>query len=232
MTFGCLKTTIESNLINSYKNEKDFKKTLREFKENVLKNKQLSQLYSLYEQLSTPQGLNESDAEYFLEEGIYLINQILPSVRMPKSSEKSKENGYADIDNLVYTTKSNLKERIESKKRILQTLKTETKQIKESVKIPVSSMVKIANQTLETYLESLDSESKKLFIDVIQKDKSELQNNYQSLKENTLQKLSSILSEQKDDELKNKLSDTIEKLQQEEFTQINYVKLINLENGL
>lgn len=232
MTFGHLKTTIESNLIDSYKNEKEFKKTLREFKENVLKNKELSQLYSLYEQLSTPQGLSNSDAEYFLQEGIYLINKILPYVKLPKASDKKKNNSYTDIDNLVYITKSNLKERVESKKKILEIISSQPKSLNESVKIPISSMVKIANQTFENYLDTLDETNKKLFIEILKTDSLNLEKKYQDLKENTLKKLSSILSEEKDNEITTKLSESIEKLQKEEFTQINYVKLLNLENGL
>ena len=47
MTFGKVKTIIENNLIDSYKNEKEFKKSLREFKHNVLENKNLSKIYVL-----------------------------------------------------------------------------------------------------------------------------------------------------------------------------------------
>ena len=59
MTFGTIKSIIENNLLESYKNEKEFKKTLREFKHNVLNNKSMSKAYTLYDQLSTPQGLND-----------------------------------------------------------------------------------------------------------------------------------------------------------------------------
>ena len=68
MTFGAVKSLIEKNLLESYKNEKEFKKTLREFKHNVLSNKSMSKAYTLYDQLSTPQGLSEQDAKYFIEE--------------------------------------------------------------------------------------------------------------------------------------------------------------------
>lgn len=232
MTFGYVKSRIESNLLDSYKNEKEFKKTLREFKENVLKNKELSKVYSLYDQLSTPQGLTQSDAEDFLTEGINLINKILPKIKLPSSSDKSKENSYSDIDNLVYTNKFDIKERVESKKNILKVLTTKTKTISETVNIPVSSMVKIANQTLENYIDTMDTESKKIFMSVIKKDKNNLEKEYSSLKENTLKKLNNILSEEKEAEIKTKITETIEKLQNEEFNQINYVKLISLDNGL
>lgn len=232
MTFGQVKSTIEENLLHSYKNEKEFKKTLREFKENVLNDKKFSKLFSIYEQLSTPQGLSEKDAEFFLNEGINLISKIIPSVKMPSSKNITKNNNYADIDNLVYTNKHNIIERIQSKKNILNLLMSETKKINESVKIPVSSMVKIANQTLENYIQSMDKDSKKLFLEVIKSDKDSLEKEYSTLKENTITKLNTLLSNQNEQEMKSKISETIEKLQNENFTQINYVKLISLENGL
>ena len=109
---------------------------------------------------------------------------------------------------------------------------SESKKINESVKIPVSSMVKIANQTLENYIQSMDKDSKKLFLEVIKSDKDSLEKEYSTLKENTITKLNTLLSNQNEQEMKSKISETIEKLQNENFTQINYVKLISLENGL
>lgn len=231
MTFGQVKSIIETNLLDSYKNEKEFKKTLREFKENVLKNKEISKLFSVYEQLSTPQNLNEKDAEHYLNEGLNLISKILPTVKLPYSNG-STNNLYSDIDNLVYTNKLDLKERVQSKKNILNTLMSESKKINEGVKIPISSMVKIANQTLENYVQNMDDDSRKLFIEIVKGDKKKMESEYNDLKENTITKLNQILSEQEEMDLKSKISETIEKLQKEEFTQLNFVKLVSLENSL
>ena len=122
MTFGHIKTAIEKNLLESYKNEKEFKKSLREFKTNILNNKSISKVYAVYDQLSTPQNLSESDAREFLSEGLNVIGKILPTIKLPKSLEESKENDYNNIDTLVYTNNLNLKERVEAKKSILNTL--------------------------------------------------------------------------------------------------------------
>ena len=81
MTFGKIKSIIEKNLLESYKDEKQFKKYLRHFKQNVLNNKSISRAYILYDQLSTPQGLSESEAKEFLEEGINLLDKIFPSIK-------------------------------------------------------------------------------------------------------------------------------------------------------
>ena len=66
MTFGLIKSVIENSLIESYKDEKSFKKSLMEFKQNILNNKDLSKVYSLYDELSNPKCLNEQDAKEFV----------------------------------------------------------------------------------------------------------------------------------------------------------------------
>lgn len=232
MTFGKIKSIIENNLIESYKDEKEFKKSLKEFKHNVLNNKPMSKLYSLYEQLSTPQGLNESDAKDFLEEGISLIQQLLPSIKLPKPISENIENKYSDIDALVYTNKLNLLERVNSKKNITSVLTLTNNVVKESINIPLKSMVSIANQTLNKYIDNLDESSKKEFIQLISEDSKSLENKFQTIRESAINKLSVILEKEEEFELKTKLSETIDRLKTEKFDQLNFLKLKNLEESI
>jgi len=232
MTFGHIKTAIEKNLLESYKNEKDFKKSLREFRANVLNNKSISKVYAIYDQLSTPQNLSESDAKEFLSEGLNVIAKVLPTIKLPKSLQESKDNDYKNIDTLVYTNNLNLKERVEAKKSILRTLMSENQKIQESIKLPVSSMVKIANQTLEHFIDSMDTESKKMFVDVVKSDSEKLKEEFSIMKESTLEKLNTLLKEESEDSLKSKLTETIEKIKTDEFSQLNYVKLVSLVKNL
>ena len=81
MTFGEIKSIIENNLLKSYNNKQEFKKSLKEFNQDVLNNKNMSRLYSLYDQLTTPQGLTETEAKDFLEEGINLIQKLTPTIK-------------------------------------------------------------------------------------------------------------------------------------------------------
>ena len=232
MTFGQIKSLVEQNLIESYKNEKEFKKSLKEFKHNVLNNKHMAKLYSLYDQLSTPQGLNESDAKDFLEEGINLIQQILPNIKLPKTLSENIVNKYSDIDSLVYTNKLNLLERVNSKKNITNVLTSNNNTIKESINIPLKSMVTIANQALHKYIETLDESSKKEFIQLISEDTKTLEDKFETIRENTIKKLNSILEKEQEVELKTKLSETINKLKSEKFDQLNFLKLKNLEESI
>jgi hypothetical protein len=232
MTFGKIKSFIENNLLESYKNEMEFKKTLREFKHNVLNNKSMSKAYNLYDQLSTPQGLNEHDAKEFLEEGISLLQKVLPLIKLPKSLSESVKNRYTDIDTLVYTQKLNLTERIQSKKNIVSVLTSQTNVIKESINIPIKSMVSIANQTLRNYLDTLDENSKKEFIQLVSEDTKILEDKFEVIRESAITKLQTLLEKENENEIKNKISETINKLKDEKFDQMNFLRLKNLEESI
>jgi hypothetical protein len=232
MTFGKIKSIIENNLLESYKDEKEFKKLLKEFKHNVLNNKTMSKLYSLYDQLSAPQGLNESDSKDFLEEGIGLIQQLLPSIKLPRTLYENVKNKYSDIDALVYTNKLNLLERVNSKKNITSVLTSKNNVVKESINIPLKSMVSIANQTLNKYIETLDESSKKEFLQLISEDSKSLEDKFETIRESTISKLNVILEKEEEIELKTKLSETIDRLKNEKFDQLNFLKLKNLEQSI
>lgn len=232
MTFGQVKSAIEKNLVESYKNEKEFRKSLREFKQNVLNDKNFSKVYNLYDQLSTPQGLTESDSIDFLQEGISLIQKLVSNIKLPKTISEMNYNDYSDIDTLVYSNKLDLHERVKAKKNILSVLQRQKSSLKETINIPVKSMVKIANQTLENYISEMDQESKKMFVELLSSDSKKLQENFSELKEKTLGKLNEIMKRENESEVVEKLTETIEKLKSEEFNQMNYVKLVNLEKNL
>jgi hypothetical protein len=232
MTFGQIKSLIEKNLLESYNNEAAFKKSLREFKHNVLNNKSISKVYNLYDQLSTPQGLSESDAKEFIEEGVNLLQRILPTIKLPKSLEEQVENNYKHIDTLVYTKNVSIKERVVAKKNIEAILKTNKGAIKESINIPVSSMVKIANQTLRNYIETMDENSKKEFFQIVSEDNKNLENRFEELKTSAITKLQSILENESENDVKTKINETIDKLKDEKFDQLNFLKLKNLESSL
>jgi uncharacterized protein (UPF0210 family) len=192
----------------------------------------MSKLYSLYEQLSTPQGLNESDAKDFLEEGISLIQQLLPSIKLPKPISENIENKYSDIDALVYTSKLNLLERVNSKKNITSVLTSTNNVVKESINIPLKSMVSIANQTLNKYVDNLDESSKKEFLQLISEDSKFLEDKFETIRESAINKLNVILEKEEEFELKTKLSETIDRLKTEKFDQLNFLKLKNLEESI
>lgn len=232
MTFGAVKSLIEKNLLESYKNEKEFKKTLREFKHNVLSNKSMSKAYTIYDQLSTPQGLSEQDAKYFIEEGINILNKVLPTVKLPSNVSEKTQNNYSDIDTLVYSQRINLIERVNAKKNLIKILTSSKDSIKESVNIPISSMVAVANQTIRNYIETLDENSKKEFIQIVSEDTKVLENRFETIRESAISKLNNILEKEEAQEMKTRISETIDKIKLEKFDQLNFLKLKNLEESI
>ena len=146
MTFGEIKSIIEKNLLESYSNPANFKKTLKEFKHNILENKSYSKLYSLYDDLSTPKNLSSEDAKEYLEEGISLIRQILENVKLPKNGS-NVENRYKDLDILVYLNTINIQERVQSKKNVLGVLMSKPK-INENLK---NQLLGLPTLVYETY---------------------------------------------------------------------------------
>jgi len=232
MTFGKIKSLIERNLLESYGNEKDFKRILKEFKYNVLRDKNLSKIYSIYDQLSSPQGLKEQEAKDFLQEGVNLLKELLPSVKLPKTIDESVENKYQKIDVLVYTNKVQLSERIECRREILNTLMSPKVERKDSINIPIKTMVNVANQTLRTYLDGLDETTKKEIFKLISEDSKKLETEFQTLKESAMSKLTKILENENESEMKDKITETIDRIKSEKFDQVNFMKMKSLVDSI
>ena len=232
MTFGTVKSLIEKNLLESYKNEMEFKKTLREFKHNVLNNKAMSKAYAIYDQLSSPQELGEQDAKEFIEEGISLLNKILPSIKLPITLSEKTENKYSEIDTLVYSQGVNLIERLNAKKNILKVITSTKESIKENINIPISSMVSIANQTVNNYILNLDENSKKEFFQIVSEDVKTLETKFETIKESAISKLTALQNSEDSQDIKTKISETIDKVKSEKFDQLNFLKLKNLEESI
>ncbi len=232
MTFGEVKSIIEESLIESYKDSKNFKSVMKEFHTNILTNKSLSKLYSLYDDLSSEKSLSEKEAKEYLEEGISLIRVILENAKLPKFSSKKIENKYKDLDTLVYTKNLNISERVSAKNNLISNLTKSPNSLKESINLPLTSMVSVANQTLKNYIETMDESTKKDFFKVIKSDQNDLEKEFGTIKESAINKLQTILEGENEFELKTKISETIDRLKNEEFNQMNFVRISSLEKSI
>jgi hypothetical protein len=161
-----------------------------------------------------------------------LLQRVLPSIKLPTNVSESVKNSYGDIDTLVYTQKMSLSERIKSKKNIVAVLTSKPQDIKESINIPVKSMVNIANQTLRNYLDNLDENSKKEFIQIVSEDTKVLEEKFEVIRESAISKLNTIMENENESEIKSRISETIIKLKDEKFDQMNFLRLKNLEESI
>ena len=238
MKFGELKSKIEAYLVESYKKNK-LKDSLFVFEQLVLKNKNISKIFFLYDELSQNKGLNESVANEFIHESIIAYENLYNKVQ-PKSLKELKswvghvqcENKYEEIDNLFSSNILTLESKIKSKKVIVESLKKQKPVEKESIKVPLNTMVKIANKTVENFISSLNESEKKELTTILNSPKEKIQENYNKQKELVLEKLSGKKENEKDAETIKTIDQVIEKIQSESFSEINYFKLKNLSEGL
>jgi hypothetical protein len=93
-------------------------------------------------------------------------------------------------------------------------------------------MVSIANQTLKNYLDTLDENSKKEFIQIVSEDTKILETKFETIRESAITKLKTILENENESEIKLKISETIDRLKDEKFDQMNFLRLKNLEESI
>jgi hypothetical protein len=238
MKFGILKSRIEDCLVESYRKD-SLKKNMFVFEELVLKNKSLSTLYFLYDELSKNKGLNESIVNDYINESIVLFENTVSKVDKNDLKELNmwvdhivSENRYEDIDNLFSSNVSTIEEKLKSKKTISENLKKSPEQEKEVIEVPLNSMVKIANDTIKTYIDGLNESEKKQLNVLLSTPDEKLNQKYDFLKEDVIEKLETLLSENEDSEVTQKINETINKLQTEGYDKINYFKLKQLRENL
>jgi hypothetical protein len=241
-TFGTIKTKIENTAVEFAK-KPEFKRFIFEFKHLVLENKDLSELYYIYDDLSSNKGLPTDIANDYINESIE-YSQILLESQSKRLKEinlwinswnKKTTNNYSDIDNAVY--KKGIRELetvLESKKNIKETLIKEFKNTlqKESFNLPISSVVKIANESLKKEIGILNENDKKELDEILKLNGEELKENFEKTKKIVLENLKSSINESHDNELKGAIDKTINKIMGAKCNHYDYYKLKKLSLGL
>jgi len=233
MKFGQLMSKIEELLINSYVNE-TVKLELKNFNKLVLENKNASTMFFIYTELSKNKGLDKEIAEAYINESLRQIEKLSPKLNTQKIEYWVKdvvcENNYKDIDNIVYSTPDKIMETVTSKKALISLL-SESSEVKSHIDLPIETLLNIANKSIKGYIENLDEDSKRDLSKVLMTEDVELSKEFDELKSKTIGKLSNI-RESLDDVTSKKLQETIEQIQSDTFSKINYVRLYNLHNNL
>lgn len=235
MEFGLIKSKIEKRLSNSYLNE-DIKKDLFIFNELVIKNKDVSKLYSLYSDLAENRGYDDSFANEFVNESIKTIKKINPSkkaiseINMWLSTTKTS-NQYSDIDNLVSESNIDIEKKLKSKNNILECIKSKDDE-KNLKNVSIESIVEIANKTVSSHINEMDEKTKRDIKEVLYESEDKLKVKFDLIKESIFDKLMVIKESEEDKEVLNKIDKTIEKVSTEKFDKINYIKLKELYKSL
>ena len=238
MKFGIIKSKIEKVLLESYTNN-TFKDVVKTFNYIVLDNKNLSRLYYLYDELNSNKGLNESVAKDYINESIKIYENTLNNITESDIrkiniwlSDVKCENIYENIDNIFNLDVLNIESNIESKKVVVETLKKAPVKKQETVNLPISTMVKVANKTISNYVDSLNESEKEELTNFLKEDDGDLKQKFQLLKESLLTKLEDMKSSESDTTIQLRIDETLTKVSSEKYDKLTYFKLKNLNENL
>ena len=241
MKIGVLKSRVEKLLSESY-GKGTFKEEIKNFNRNVLSNKNISKLFFLYDELSTNKGYEQKLAEDFVFESITMFENIINKTDK-RDLEKLKKwsvginshNQYIDIDNLFYNTGDvlHLENKVRSKKVIVEGLKKPPiAESKKTINLPLSSMVRIANKSIEEFVVNLSESEKKELNSLLKDDESVLLERFQNLKDEAVVKLVVVLESESDESVKSTINETIDNIKTKKFDRLEYFKLKNLVDTL
>ena len=93
-------------------------------------------------------------------------------------------------------------------------------------------MVKIANKTVKNYLSSLSENEKRKLESILLESDEKLKLKYDIIKEDVIDKLMDLKSEETDNEVKSKINETITKVKKEKYDKLNYFKLQELNRSI
>ena len=240
-TFGTIKTKIEKASIGLY-GKPEFKTYMSQLKTMVLENKDLSELYYIYDDLSKKKGLSNNIATDYINESIE-YSQILieNNERSLKNVDewissivKKSVNNYKDIDVTIYNKSiKNLETVLESKKRIINTIISEDKkEIKESINLPLKTMLRVANDRLNKELSNISETERKELIGLSSLSDKAIKLEIDTLKENVISNLKTSLNESKENDLKDTIENTIKKISESKYDKYNLYQLRKLNQGL
>jgi len=240
-TFGTIKTKIEKASIGLY-GKPEFKTYMSQLKTMVLENKDLSELYYIYDDLSKKKGLSNDIATDYINESIeysqILIENNKGSLKNVdewiSSIVKKSVNNYKDIDVTIYNKSiKNLETVLESKKRIINTMISEDKlKIKESINLPLKTMLRVANDRLNKELSNISDAERKELIELSSLSDKSIKLEIDTLKENVISNLKSSLNESKENDLKDTIENTIKKISESKYDKYNLYQLRKLNQGL
>ena len=240
--FGEIKSKVEQISVDLF-GKKDFTKFMRGLKSNILENKDLTEIFYVYDDLSSKKGLSKDIANDYVNESIEYC-QILIENNNSSLNKLTKwvsqynvetPNNYKNIDTIVYGNSiRDLETVLESKKNIISTIISEEtkKEIKESVNLPLSTMVKVAEENLKGEMSNLTESEKNELVSISSLSKEELETEFNSLKESVISNLKGSLNESKEDEIKTMISQTITKISDSKCTHYDLYKLRKLNQGL
>jgi hypothetical protein len=235
MKFGILKTKIENKLVESFKNN-TLKEDLNYFRKNILSDKDFCKMMSVYDNLSENKNVDKETATFIVDDLVSEFKKIKLKESTKKYIDKWTKNitetsNYSLIDNLLYLGINEIDEKTKSKKLVIESLTKKQVDKKDSPKLPISMILNVANQKANEFLQNLDESDRTKVLEIIKLDDSSLKENFEKLKESTLNKIDGLINES-EGELKNTLIETKNRISISESNKKEYIKLLDLNKSL
>jgi hypothetical protein len=241
--FGKIKTKILKKLTESYssQNKSEIKTILKTIKEN----KDFTEMYLFYEEIEGKYFEDKDTAKLYVEE----LNSILKNKSKNISKfcnslneklgnlEINENELYSTLDNLLEDdTLSNIDKKVIAKKKLVDHLTTK-KEIKESEKETYTANENLLHAVLANnfnvlYTNNLSEGQKEELKNILSISNEELESKTIELKESIVSKVSTLLSESTDDDLKSKLNNVKDEVESMTMSKYNYYRLTQLKNGL
>jgi hypothetical protein len=238
MKFGILKSKIENVLLESYAKD-TFKSEIKNFKQLVLENKNISKLFYLYDELNSPKSLNESYAREYINECIKMYENTINKVKQSDLTkikswvgDKQVDNLYENIDTLFSTDVLTIESKIKSRNLITESLKKLPVTKSNNIELPLSTMVSVANKTIKSYINSLNESDKQELIKLLSEDDSKLNEEFNTIKEGVVTKLTEMKNASTDKTMQGRIDETLSKVISEKYDKLTYFKLKNLKENL
>jgi hypothetical protein len=211
---------------------------MKTFKILVLENKNINKLFYLYDELNNNKGMSENIVNDYINECITIyentINKISKKdINVLKTwvSDIESENTYEKIDSLFDSNVLTIENKITNRKLIAESLKKSQPKSNDIINLPISSMVNLANKTINNYIQNLNESDRQELINFLNTDEKDMENSYQDIKENVLKKLNNM-SIDSDLETKQKIEESINKIKTEKFDKLNFFRLKSLNESL
>ncbi len=236
MKFGLYKTAIEKKLVNSFVNE-NLTKDMKKFKDLVLKSEETKTLFFIYDKLNENLGLDKESANVLVDEVIKETKDIIiPDNHIEKLNvwlkDELTESNYSHIDQILNGSIKKIEDRVESRKIVVENLMKEKQVKKETPKLPISSLKKIANSVASKYLSNLDESTQKEVISLLKENEEVLVTKFNEEKEQVISKLNSLIESETEEDTKKKINETKDKVSSTNFSVNELIKIKELNSQL
>ena len=241
--FGNIKSRFESLFVESYKTD-SFSDNLKYFKNNILSNTILSESYYIYDEIYKGKGFDKDKGELYLSETSRILRGRLLSEQenlvkinewLNNKVDGNIKNLYEDLDCQIYDSDNvrKVENLIESKSNLLDVI-TKKAEIKESkiINLPLSSALKITNKKLNEHLNQLDESVIKELKSITSLSKKDLVTEIDETRNEVIKKLEGNLSSSNDEELKTKITETINKLNNSKYSYLTLYTIKELNEKI